>query len=138
MGGWIAYSVCYVALLNFWWSHPDLPGVPGWMTVMHLGMPLLAIVGTYALCLKLSQKAYPILERTFGIISKYSMEIYLYSDPLNYVILALIGAFALEAWFDYETTWGAMYIFRIVATTLIPIAIALTLKQLKKPTLAPA
>ena len=127
--GWpaiFAASLAYAAALKFLWSVPDLSEA----SRNHL-LFLAAAAGvaiTYCVCLRLSLRPAAGLDSTVSFLSKYSYEMYLYSDPLNYILIGSVAYFSLEHLFASQLTWAAMIAFRILIAMLAPLLIALALK----------
>lgn len=64
-------------------------------------------------------------------ILQYSFEIYLISDPINYLFLALIRDTGIKDFYKSNVFCVIVYIFRIIATIVIAILIAVILKKVK-------
>jgi fucose 4-O-acetylase-like acetyltransferase len=93
-----------------------------------------ALVGCYLsflVCLYLSKKTNIIKRKIFKVVHKYSMDIYLLSDPLNYVILFLISLIFGAKYFSNGLALIGMIIIRFIISLIIPVAIAKTVVRYK-------
>lgn len=88
------------------------------------------IVGIYIIAYKLSKNDKIIRNNKINKIGEYSFGIYLYSDPLNYALLAIVG----NNFNQYmNTTFGiiALYFIRIFVTFYVAALITYILKKFK-------
>lgn len=87
-------------------------------------------ITTYMLAYLLSKMCL-IRQKWYKVLSADTFGIYLYSDPINYVILYAAAAVSPYALFATNAGAVMLYIFRIVATLLVSIGITEILRALK-------
>lgn len=104
-------------------------------SLIQLGFKIiLSVIGcsaVYMIAYLLSDKLANTNNRLYKLISEFSFGIYLYSDPLNYLIL--FGAFSLLGEAVFSTTLGVISLFvsRFVITFAISLLISVFLKKAK-------
>lgn len=67
-------------------------------------------------------------KRFLSLVSNYSFGIYLYAEPLNYVILYLVFQININ-WFGTEMGAVIIYLLRIFLTPLLAIGITYFLRK---------
>lgn len=100
----------------------------------HLSYYLVAIYGMttcYALCLKLLSVSPPRLLSIVNKISNDSYGLYLYSDPVNYVIIYAVYALGLSDMFAVGAFEVGMFLFRFAITTLVAWAVIRIVRDVK-------
>ena len=95
-------------------------------------MILFMILGVCFLSYILSKFTFLIENKIFELLNKYSFDIYIIGDPLNYVILFLISTLGLS--FLYSSTLGTIVILalRILGVLIMSVIIAMGIEKLKK------
>ncbi len=95
-------------------------------------MILFMILGVCFLSYILSKFTFLIENKIFELLNKYSFDIYIIGDPLNYVILFLISTLGLS--FLYSSILGTMVILalRILGVLIVSVIIAMGIEKLKK------
>ncbi len=93
-------------------------------------LALLEISITYIICYKLSKIDKIVENNRIKTINKFSFGIYLYSDPLNYYILLIVGNYFTQY---MNTTLGIITLFlaRLLITFYVSVVITYILKKLK-------
>lgn len=94
----------------------------------HLVLPLLGIVGTWLI--GEMSRGMQSDQETQGFLDPYSFGIYLYAEPLNYVLLYLVYLIWGIKGFGSEIISLGLIVMRILLTPLIAIIIVRTLKKL--------
>lgn len=84
------------------------------------------VANRISLSLRLASK------KTIKRCLKYSFGIYLYSEPLNYLLLSIIYTYFGVAFFGNELNAILLYIMRILFSFLVPILIVNIFKKNKK------
>lgn len=94
-----------------------IPHIPGFGTLSAYVLAPLGMALTYTVCYKSLAFTPPILLNIITNTSKNSYGLYLYSDPINYVILYLVNTYSMQ-WI-YEDNFGSLsiYLVRFFATT---------------------
>lgn len=115
---WTKGMIACIAYIALVFVANRLSHIPGLNTVSVYAFAPIGMVLTYALCCMSLTIAPPRLLNTITNISKESYGLYLYSDPINYVILCIVSNYSLQ-WI-YSDNLGALsiYVIRFFATTL--------------------
>lgn len=91
----------------------------------HIILPLIMVVATYIILDTISVRHV----REVESISSYSMGIYLYAEPINYLMLHLVYKYFGIVIFGSEWFAGIFYLSRIIITTAIALCITRFLKM---------
>lgn len=70
--------------------------------------------------------------KVFKEIFRYSFQIYLFSDPLNYVLLNLLKVTGMASYYCYNSFCIAIFVIRIVLTTAIAVIMSKNLETVLK------
>ena len=118
----------YIALI---YASGKLPHIPGLSTVSIYIFAPIGMALTYALCYKSLTITKPRLLTVITYISKESYGLYLYSDPINYVVLWLVSDYSFQC--IYSDNLGALsiYLVRFFASTLGAWMVILIMRKLK-------
>ncbi len=107
--------------------------------IRHGICPLFATISLFSFCAALAdiidrQGKFVRLKACVNFMNKYSFGIYLYAEPLNYLLLSLtLVVFGAHA-FGSEWMAAGLYAIRICGTTLVAIAIVWVLKKVNPKT----
>lgn len=111
---------------------PNPPGLDLYIFAREaLSMPTAAIgcFAAYSICLTISETSLP-KSKAFGLFRKNTLGLYLYSDPLNYVILSVFVAY-MGSW-PFTTNIGAfsIYLIRLLIPSVIAFIICSVLRRI--------
>lgn len=118
----VSWMICISAIFAYVFlifTAGHLPRIPGFNTVSVYIFAPIGMILTYAACYKsLTITPPPYLLNIITKISKESYGVYLYSDPINYIILMLVSDYSLQ-WI-YSDNLGALsiYLIRFFVTTI--------------------
>ncbi|TWH59728.1 fucose 4-O-acetylase-like acetyltransferase [Desulfitobacterium sp. LBE] len=103
----------------------------GAVFIMKTLLTFLGILVTYVISLLLSQWQFFNCSKVVSILDKYSMDIYLFHDPLNYFILFAISILNDFFILQYKSGILLFLLLRTVGVIIVAIIIALGLKEIR-------
>lgn len=124
----VVACVIYVVLI---FTSGKMPHVPGFNTFSIYIFAPIGMALTYALCYKSMKITSQRLMKVITYISKESYGLYLYSDPINYVVLWFVSDYSLQWIYGENIGALAIYLIRFFATSLGAWIMVLILKKLK-------
>lgn len=130
--GKILYQICFIfisILIYFSYLSVFKNNVYIYAVVAFSGMGCVYIIALYLHKIKFENLC------VYTIIKRYSFEIYLLSDPLNYLILTIIKKMEMLHFYRSNLFCVCIFLTRIILTIIISIIIALFINKLKRKVL---
>lgn len=112
----IAFIIIYPVCTFFCNRLPHGMGL-GYIT--YYPMAVLGIIVTYILCYKFKRNASPQILGYINKLSSNSYGLYLYSAPVNYIIIYFISYYSLSDLFAYDSFTAIVYAGRFFTTLIV-------------------
>lgn len=104
--------------------------IPPLLYINELGLGVLGTINIMFLCKWLSSAVEWNKFRCYRLVKKYNYQLYLYSDPLNYVLLAVAFGIA-DSYFADLTNYSLMFLIRIIFTFAGALVVAAIINWLR-------
>lgn len=133
--GWatvVAIIIIYAILVIANRHLPMLTGIGSIGYATYYPLAFMGMLATYTLCYKALQITPPHYLKFINRISRYSYGLYLFSDPINYVIIYVVAVYGLSCYFASDAFTVGIYLFRFLFTTAVAWGITVAVRKYTK------